>query len=76
VSVLQVNLGEIGTLGSQIVAMKATGVIRMGDRLTVGDGGMVRPVKQGETTVGIALESSIPDGCLGVTDERRGLRWG
>ena len=73
-SVLQVNLGEIGTPNSQIVSMRATGVIRMGDRLTIGDGGMVRPVKPGDTTVGVALESSIPDGCLGVWDERMSRR--
>lgn len=73
-SVLQVNLGDIGMPGTQIVSMRATGVIRMGDRVTLGDGGMIERAKPGVTSVGVALESSIPDGCLGVWDERDGLK--
>jgi len=55
-----------------IYLVELRGIIRAGDKLTVGpDGRVQRAAGRTNFPIGVALDDSFPEGCLGIWDERR-----
>ncbi len=58
-----------GILGEE-VDVEGEGSIIVGDHLSLGNNGRVKRKVDGESIIGIAMSSLVPDGCLRVMWEK------